>query len=60
MNAAIASYRANNVEKAVEWFGLSVKNGFKGATAQYYKAAILKKNNKDEEYKAALVEGAEI
>jgi tetratricopeptide (TPR) repeat protein len=58
-NAAIAAYRANIEEKAVAWFTDCVNNSYKGETAQYYKAAVLKKNKKDDEYKAALVEGAE-
>lgn len=58
-NAAIASYRGKMNDKAVELFGKSVENGYKGETAQYYKAAVLKKQNKDAEYKAALEFGAE-
>lgn len=57
-NAAIAAYRAEMMEKAVELFGKSVENGYKGETAIYYKAASLKKLNKDDEYKATLEEGA--
>ena len=59
-NAAIAAYRADNAEKAIKWFTQSVENGYKGETAQYYKAAVLKKQNKDDEYKAALEAGAEM
>lgn len=58
-NAAIAAYRGNLLDKAVELFGKSAENGYKGETAQYYKAVVLKKQNKDDEYKAALVEGSE-
>ncbi|MCF6333918.1 MAG: tetratricopeptide repeat protein [Draconibacterium sp.] len=58
-NAAIAAYRGKMNDKAVELFGKSVENGYKGATAQYYKAAVLKKQKKNEEYKAALEFGAE-
>jgi len=57
-NAAIAAYRAKMMEKAVELFGKSVENGYKGETAIYYKAAALKQLNKDDEYKATLEEGA--
>ncbi|HPE76650.1 MAG TPA: hypothetical protein PLC80_11220 [Draconibacterium sp.] len=57
-NAAIAAYRGNMLDKAVELFGKSVENGYKGETALYYKAAVLKKQNKDDEYKATLEEGA--
>ena len=56
-NAAIAAYRGKLWDKAAALFGQSVENGFKGATAQYYKAAVLKKQNKTDEYKAALEEG---
>jgi len=59
-NAAIAAYRANDADKAVKWFTKSVENGYNGATAQFYKAAVLKKQNKDDEYKAALEAGAEM
>ncbi len=58
-NAAIAAYRGNMMEKAAELFGQSVDNGYKGETAIYYKAAALKKLNKDDEYKATLEEGAQ-
>lgn len=58
-NGAISAYQANNADKAIEWFSQSVENGYKGATAQYYKAAVYKKQKKSEEYKAALIEGAE-
>ncbi|HSH20145.1 MAG TPA: hypothetical protein VLA03_06815 [Draconibacterium sp.] len=56
-NAAIAAYRGNMLDKAVELFGKSVENGYKGETAIYYKAVVLKKQNKDAEYKATLEEG---
>lgn len=58
-NAAIAAYRGKMYDKAAELFGKSVENGYKGETAIYYKAAVLKKQNKDDEYKATLEEGAE-
>ncbi len=58
-NAAIAAYKGNMLEKAAELFGKSAENGYKGATATYYKAVILKKLNKDDEYKATLKEGVE-
>lgn len=56
-NAAIAAYRGNLMDKAIELFTASVEAGYKGETAQYYKAAVLKKQNKDDEYKVALEEG---
>jgi tetratricopeptide (TPR) repeat protein len=58
-NAAIAAYRGDLLDKAVELFGKSVETGYKAETAIYYKAVVLKKQDKDEEYKATLVEGAE-
>jgi tetratricopeptide (TPR) repeat protein len=56
-NAAIAAYRGNLLDKAVELFGKSVESNYKGETALYYKAVTLKKQNKDAEYKATLEEG---
>jgi len=56
-NTAIVAYRAKVDDKAVELFSQSVENGYKGETAQYYKAAVLKRQKKDDEYKAALEEG---
>ncbi len=56
-NAGIAAYRGNMFEKAAELFGKSVENGYKGETALYYKAVVLKKLNKDAEYQATLEEG---
>jgi len=58
-NAAIAAYRGNMLDKAVELFGKSVENGYKGETAIYYKAVVLKKQDKEAEYKATLEEGVE-
>lgn len=58
-NAAIAAYRGELLDKAVELFGKSVENGYRGETAMYYKAVTLRKQNKDAEYKAALEEGVE-
>ena len=58
-NAAIAAYRGNLLDKAAELFGKSAEMGYKGETALYYKAAVLKKQNKDDLYKATLEEGAQ-
>ncbi|NQU51226.1 MAG: tetratricopeptide repeat protein [Bacteroidetes bacterium] len=55
-NAAIAAYRAKLSGKAIAFFTQSVESGYKGETAQYYKAAVLKGDKKDDEYKAALEE----
>ncbi len=59
-NAAIAAYKGKDYDKAIAWFTQSVESGHKGATAQYYKAAILKKQKKNDEYKAALESGVEM
>ncbi len=59
-NAAIAAYKGKLFDKAVAWFGQSVESGYKGETAQYYKAAVLKKQGKSDEYKAALEAGVEM
>jgi tetratricopeptide (TPR) repeat protein len=56
-NAAIAAYRGDMFDKAVELFGKSVENDYKAETAIYYKAVTLRKQNKDAEYKATLEEG---
>ncbi len=58
-NAAIAAYRGELLDKAVELFSQSVANGFRGETALYYKAVTLRKQNKDDDYKVALEEGVE-
>jgi tetratricopeptide (TPR) repeat protein len=59
-NGAISAYKGKDYDKAVDWFTKSVDNEYKGATAQYYKAAVLKKQKKNDEYKAALEAGAEM
>ena len=56
-NAAIAAYRGDLLDKAVELFSKSVENGYRGETAIYYKAIILRKQNKEDEYKSTLEEG---
>ncbi len=58
-NAAISAYKGNMLDKAVELFGKSVESGYKAETALYYKAVILKKQGKDDEYKATLEKGVE-
>ena len=57
--AGIAAYRGNMLDKAVEYFGKSVDAGYNAETAMYYKAVALNKQGKDDEYIAALKEGAE-
>lgn len=56
-NAAIAAYRGNMLDKAVELFSKSVENNYRAETALYYKAVTLRKQNKDDEYRATLEEG---
>jgi len=56
-NAAIAAYRGDMLDKAVELFGQSVKSGYRGETALYYKAVALRKKGDDDAYKATLEEG---
>jgi tetratricopeptide (TPR) repeat protein len=56
-NAAVAAYRGELLDKAVDLFGKSAKNNYKAETALYYKAVTLKKQNKDAEYKETLEEG---
>jgi tetratricopeptide (TPR) repeat protein len=58
-NAAIAAYRGELLDKAVELFSKSVESNYRGETALYYKAVTLRKQNKDAEYKATLEEGAQ-
>lgn len=58
-NGAIAAYKGNMLNKAVELFGKAVEMGYKAETALYYKAVILKKQGKDDEYKATLEEGVQ-
>ena len=59
-NAAIAAYRGDMLDKAVELFGQSVENNYRGETALYYKAVALKKQDDDVAYKATLEQGAEL
>ena len=58
-NAAIAAYRGKMMDKAVEYFGKSVDNGYNAETALYYKAAAYKSEGDDAKYKATLEEGAQ-
>jgi tetratricopeptide (TPR) repeat protein len=58
-NAAIAAYRGELLDKAVELFSKSVEKGYRGETALYYKAVDLRNQNKEAEYKATLEEGVE-
>jgi tetratricopeptide (TPR) repeat protein len=56
-NAAIAAYRGDMLDKAIELFGQSVENGYRGETALYYKAVALRKKGDNAAYKATLEEG---
>ncbi len=58
-NAAIAAYKGDMLDKAAELFGKSAEAGYKGETSYYYKAVVLKKQDKDDEYKKTLEEGVE-
>lgn len=59
LNTAITAYRLEAFEKAVNYFDQAYKAGFRAEDALLNKAMALKKMDKDEEYKAALTEGAE-
>jgi tetratricopeptide (TPR) repeat protein len=56
--AASAAYNGNALDKSIEGFNKCIQNGYKGETAVFYKATILKKQGKDTEYKTTLEEGA--
>ena len=56
--AASAAYNGNALDKSLEGFNKSIQSGYKGETAMFYKATILKKQGKDADYKATLEEGA--
>lgn len=56
-SAGVAAYRAKMFEKAAGFFGNAYEAGYKGESAIYYKAVVLKSMDKDDEYKATLEEG---
>ncbi|MDX8339508.1 tetratricopeptide repeat protein [Draconibacterium sp. IB214405] len=56
-NAGITSYKGKKYEAAVEFFSAAVEGGYKGETAQYYKAVCYNKLKDDAAYKTALEEG---
>jgi tetratricopeptide (TPR) repeat protein len=56
-SAAIAAYRGNMLDKAIELFSQSADNNYRAETALYYKAITLKKQGNDAAYKATLEEG---
>jgi len=55
--AASAAYNGNALDKSIEGFNKCIESGYKGETAVFYKATILKKQGKDAEYKTTLEEG---
>lgn len=55
--AASAAYNGNALDKSIEGFNKCIQSGYKGETATFYKATILKKQGKDAEYKTTLEEG---
>ena len=57
-NSGIVAYKGELFEQAAELFGQAYAAGYNGENAIFYKAASLKKLDKDEEYKQALEEGA--
>jgi tetratricopeptide (TPR) repeat protein len=59
-NAAIAAYRGDMLDKAIELFGKSVDNNYRGETAIYYKAIALRKKGDNVAYKSTLEKGAEM
>jgi len=58
-NAGVTAYRGELMDKAIEFFSKSIDNGYKGETALFYKAAILNKQGKADEYKATLELGVQ-
>ena len=56
-NAGIVAYKGKKYEAAIDFFASAVDGGYKGKTAQYYKAVCYSKLGNDEAYKATLEEG---
>lgn len=56
-NAGTTAYKNGSNEKAIALFTQSVENGYKGKTAQYYKAVVYKKMKNSDAYKSTLEEG---
>jgi len=55
--AASAAYNGNALDKSIEGFNKCIESGYKGETAVFYQATIVKKQGKDAEYKTTLEEG---
>ena len=58
-NAGIAAYKGSMFDQAAQLFGQAADKGFKAETALYLKAMALKKQNKKDEYKQALLDGVQ-
>jgi len=58
-NAAIVAFKGKLYDQAVELFGNAFTENTNAENAIFYKAASLKKLNKDEDYKQTLILGAE-
>ncbi|HYQ57889.1 MAG TPA: tetratricopeptide repeat protein [Draconibacterium sp.] len=56
-NAGIIAYKGEIFENAVDFFTTAVEGGYKGETAQYYKAVCYNKLDNDEAYVTTLEEG---
>jgi tetratricopeptide (TPR) repeat protein len=59
LNIAVTSFRLENYEKAITWFDKAYEAGYKPEDALINKAGALKKLNKNDEYKQALILGNE-
>jgi tetratricopeptide (TPR) repeat protein len=59
LNVAVTAFRLENYEKAITWFDKSYEAGYKPEDALINKAGALKKLNKNDEYKLALILGTE-
>lgn len=58
-NAGIVAYKGNKYEDAAAFFADAYSNGYNEENAIFYQAMALRKLDKDDEYKAVLVTGAE-
>ncbi|WP_163713122.1 tetratricopeptide repeat protein [Mangrovibacterium lignilyticum] len=58
-NAGIVAYKGKKYAAAAEFFAAADAAGYNSENAIYYKAMALRKLDKDDEYKATLVAGAE-
>jgi len=58
-NAGIVAYKGKKYADAAEFFAAADAAGYNSENAIYYQSVALKKMDKDDEYKAVLVTGAE-